>query len=94
MEQINTQPPDEIRNKILFENLTPLHPDSRFRLERENGSTEDLTRRVIDLIAPIGKGQRGLMRVGAENRQDCPATANCPVDYGDESGGRADGAVD
>ena len=61
VEQINTQPPDEIRNKILFENLTPLHPDSRFRLERENGSTEDLTRRVIDLIAPIGKGQRGLI---------------------------------
>ncbi len=61
VEEINHQPPEEARRKILFENLTPLHPDQRMRLERENGSTEDLTGRVIDLIAPIGKGQRGLL---------------------------------
>ncbi len=61
VEEINHQAPDEARRKILFENLTPLHPDERMRLERENGSTEDLTGRVIDLIAPIGKGQRGLI---------------------------------
>ncbi|HAS87141.1 MAG TPA: transcription termination factor Rho, partial [Candidatus Competibacteraceae bacterium] len=48
-------------NKVLFENLTPLHADERLTLERGNGSTEDITARVIDLIAPIGKGQRGLI---------------------------------
>ena len=46
---------------MLFENLTPLHADDRMTLERGNGSTEDITARVIDLIAPIGKGQRGLI---------------------------------
>ena len=61
VEQINFQTPEEAKKKILFENLTPLHPDERFILERENGSSEDLTGRVIDLIAPIGKGQRGLI---------------------------------
>ncbi|MGB5705989.1 MAG: transcription termination factor Rho, partial [Arenicellales bacterium] len=61
VEQINYQSPEEAKRKILFENLTPLHPDERLMLERENGSTEALTGRVIDLIAPIGKGQRGLI---------------------------------
>jgi transcription termination factor Rho len=61
VETINYQAPEEAKNKILFENLTPLHPDERIRLERENGSTEDLTSRVIDLVAPLGKGQRGLI---------------------------------
>ena len=61
VEQINYQSPEEARKKILFENLIPLHPDERLRLERENGSTEDLTGRIIDLISPIGKGQRGLL---------------------------------
>ena len=59
--QINGQDPEEAKRKILFENATPLHPDRRFRLERETGSSEDLTGRVIDLIAPIGRGQRGLI---------------------------------
>ncbi|MCY4050554.1 MAG: transcription termination factor Rho [Gammaproteobacteria bacterium] len=61
IEEINFQPPEDAKKKILFENLTPLHPDQRMRLERENGSAEDLAGRVIDLIAPIGKGQRGLL---------------------------------
>ena len=61
IEEINFQPPEDAKKKILFENLTPLHPDERMRLERENGSAEDLAGRVIDLIAPIGKGQRGLL---------------------------------
>jgi transcription termination factor Rho len=58
---INGQAPEEAKNKILFENLTPLHPNKHLRLELENGSSEDLTGRMIDLIAPIGKGQRGLI---------------------------------
>ncbi len=61
VESINFQTPEEAKNKILFENLTPLHPDDRLRLESEGGSTESLTGRVIDLVAPIGKGQRGLI---------------------------------
>ncbi|MDS4040776.1 MAG: transcription termination factor Rho [Candidatus Competibacter sp.] len=58
---INFEPPEASKNKVLFENLTPLHADERLILERGNGSTEDITARVIDLIAPIGKGQRGLI---------------------------------
>ena len=61
VEMINFQSPEETKSKILFENLTPLHPDERIRLEQESGTTEDLTSRVVDLIAPIGKGQRGLL---------------------------------
>jgi transcription termination factor Rho len=59
--EINFDSPDSSRSKVLFENLTPLHPTKRLKLERGNGSTEDLTARTIDLVAPIGKGQRGLI---------------------------------
>ena len=61
VDEINYSEPSSKKHKILFENLTPLFPDERLRLERGNGSTEDLSSRVIDLIAPIGKGQRGLI---------------------------------
>jgi transcription termination factor Rho len=59
--EINFDPPEQSRNKILFENLTPLFANERLTFERGNGSTEDLTARVIDLVAPVGKGQRGLI---------------------------------
>ena len=59
--EINYEAPEKSRNKTLFENLTPLHPDSCMRLERGNGSTEDITARIIDMTAPVGKGQRGLI---------------------------------
>ncbi|MDH3714643.1 MAG: transcription termination factor Rho [Gammaproteobacteria bacterium] len=61
VDEINFGPPEQARNKVLFENLTPLHATDRFTLERGNGSTEDITARVIDIVAPIGKGQRGLI---------------------------------
>ncbi|PID49446.1 MAG: transcription termination factor Rho [Proteobacteria bacterium] len=61
VDTINFEPPEQARNKILFENLTPLHPDDRMRMERGNGSREDITARVIDIVAPFGKGQRGLI---------------------------------
>ncbi len=61
VETINYQQPEEAKKKILFENLTPLHPDERIRLEQGNGSSEDLTGRTIDIVSPIGKGQRGLL---------------------------------
>ena len=59
--QINHDAPENARNKELFENLTPLFPRDRLKLEQGNGSTEDLTARIIDMVAPIGKGQRGLI---------------------------------
>ena len=59
--EINFDKPENSRNKILFENLTPLFPDDRLVLEVGNGSAEDLSSRVIDLVAPIGRGQRGLI---------------------------------
>ena len=58
---VNGQSPEETKNKTLFENLTPLHPNKRIHLELENGTSEDLTGRLIDLIAPLGRGQRGLI---------------------------------
>ena len=61
VDSINYEKPENARNKILFENLTPLFADTRMRLELGNGSKEDITARVIDLTAPIGKGQRGLI---------------------------------
>jgi len=59
--KINFEPPEQAKNKVLFENLTPLFANERLSLEMGNGSTEDLTPRIIDLVAPIGKGQRGLI---------------------------------
>lgn len=59
--EVNYDRPENVRNKILFENLTPLHANERLRMERGNGSTEDITARVLDLASPIGKGQRGLI---------------------------------
>ncbi len=58
---VNFESPESAKAKILFENLTPLFPNDRLTLEKGNGSTEDLTGRIIDLCAPIGKGQRGLL---------------------------------
>lgn len=58
---INFDKPENTKNKILFENFTPLFANSRFKLEIGNGSTEDVTARTIDLVSPIGKGQRGLI---------------------------------
>jgi transcription termination factor Rho len=59
--EINFTKPENSKHKILFENLTPLFPNERLTLETGNGSTEDLTGRIIDLVAPIGKGARGLL---------------------------------
>ncbi|HEY9149719.1 MAG: transcription termination factor Rho [Gammaproteobacteria bacterium] len=59
--EINYEAPENAKNKVMFENLTPLHANERMQLELGNGSTEDITPRVIDLCAPIGKGQRGLI---------------------------------
>ena len=59
--EINFEPPEVAKNKVLFENLTPLHANERMLMQKGNGSTEDITARVIDLAAPVGKGVRGLI---------------------------------
>lgn len=61
VEKINYEDPDVARKKIAFENLTPLHAEERLKMELGNGSTEDITTRIIDIAAPFGKGQRGLI---------------------------------
>src|SRR6056300_251315 len=61
VDEINYSEPNTKKHKILFENLTPLFPQERLRLERGTGSTEDLASRIVVLVAPIGKGQRGLI---------------------------------
>lgn len=59
--EINYDKPENAKNKILFENLTPLFAQKRLRMEIGNGSTEDITARVLDLVTPVGKGQRALV---------------------------------
>ncbi len=61
IQELNGEPLANSKHKVLFENLTPLHPDERLTLELGNGTTEDITTRIIDLVSPIGKGQRGLI---------------------------------
>ena len=61
LDQVNGESPEICKSKILFENLTPLHPTEHLRLEREIKAEENITSRIIDIIAPIGKGQRGLL---------------------------------
>ncbi len=61
VDRINGEPPENSKHKILFENLIPLHPDKVMQLERDIKSDENITGRIIDIIAPIGKGQRGLI---------------------------------
>src|SRR3954469_1821305 len=61
VDKVNGEAPEAAKNKILFENLTPLHPDEAFKLERDIKAEENITGRVLDIVAPIGKGQRGLI---------------------------------
>ena len=61
VDKINGESPEACKNKILFENLTPLHPEKHIKLERDIRGEENTTSRIIDIISPIGKGQRGLL---------------------------------
>ena len=61
VDKVNDEPPENSKHKILFENLTPLFPTKQFKLERDIKAEENITGRIIDIIAPIGKGQRGLI---------------------------------
>src|SRR5713101_2601269 len=61
VDKVNADAPEASKHKTLFENLTPLHPDEHLKLERDMKGEENITSRIIDIIAPIGKGQRGLI---------------------------------
>jgi transcription termination factor Rho len=61
VDTVNGEPPEQAKHKILFENLTPLHPTEQLKLERDIKAEENITGRIIDIVAPIGKGQRGLI---------------------------------
>jgi len=61
VDAINADAPENARTKVLFDNLTPLYPDERLHMEIENPTNKDMTGRIIDLVSPIGKGQRGLL---------------------------------
>ena len=85
VDKVNAEPPEASKHKILFENLTPLHPNNILRLERDIKAEENITARIIDIIAPIGKGQRGLIvsppKAGKTVLMQQLAhaiTANCP----------------
>ncbi len=59
--EINYEKPENAKHKVAFENLTPLHPDERLKMETDDPTTKDRSARIIDLVAPVGKGQRGLI---------------------------------
>ena len=69
--QINYDTPENSRNKILFENLTPLFPTEQLVMELGNGTTEDLTARVVDLVAPIGKDNVLLLSLRQKRVKQC-----------------------
>ncbi len=95
LDSVNGLPPEANKNKIMFENLTPLHPNAAVSSSNATSSREEnITSRVIDMIAPIGKGQRGLLGRPAEERQDGDAAAHRPRDHRQPPGRRADRAAD
>ncbi len=70
VDKVNGQAPEAVKNRIMFENLTPLHPNRPLQLERDIRAEENITGRMIDMIAPIGRGQRAPAGGLAEVRQD------------------------
>ena len=78
---INFEEPDKARHKIHFDNLTPLDPDERFRMELENPTTKDMSARVIDLVAPLGKGQRALIVAPPRTGKTVLFPEDCALDH-------------
>ena len=89
---INFEPPDNVRHRINFDNLTPLYPDEKLKLEVDNPGSKDLTTRVIDLVSPVGKGQRSL--IVAPPRQDGDAAEHRPRHRHQSSGSLSDRSAD
>ena len=59
--EVNFEAPEKVRHRINFDNLTPLYPSERLRMEHDNPKAKDRTTRILDLITPLGKGQRALI---------------------------------
>ncbi len=91
VDAINFEPPEEARNKIFFDNLTPLYPHERFKLET---AKDNYSGRVMDLLTPIGKGQRGLIVAAPAHRQNHAAAIHRQFDYHESSRSYPDRAVD
>ena len=91
VESVNGDEPEVAKARIAFDNLRPRYPDGRLRLETKDG---DVSMRIMDLIAPIGKGQRGLIVVAAARRQDDPAPEDRQRDSRESSRGHAHRAAD
>jgi hypothetical protein len=87
IEAVNFESPDEARNKILFDNLTPLYPQERLKLET---TRENISARVMDLLTPLGKGQRGLI-VSPPRAGKTMLCRMSPPDYREPSRSRPDG---
>src|SRR5215813_3523965 len=90
---INFEDPEKQRHKVHFDNLTPLYPTKWLRMEIEDPTIKDLSPRVIDVVAPLGKGQRAL-RGAATHRQDGAAAEHRPLDLGQPSRVLPDRAAD
>ena len=91
VEAVNFEDPEVARNKIFFDNLTPLYPQERIRLET---TKENLTGRVLDMLCPVGKGQRGLIVAPPAHRQNDDAAVHRQFGHREPSGSRADRAAD
>ena len=94
VDKVNVDAPENAKSKILFENLTPLFPNEAAEARARQRRTEDMTGRIIDIVAPIGKGQRGLHRLAAEGRQDDDAAEHRARDRREPSRRHADRAAD
>ena len=92
--RINFEEPDRLRHRINFDNLTPLYPEEKIELELDDPTRRDLTTRVLDLITPLGKGQRALIVVAAAHRQDRDAAEHRPRARGQPPRGLSDRALD
>ena len=92
--RINFEEPDRLRHRINFDNLTPLYPEEKLQLELDDPTRKDLTTRVIDLITPLGKGQRAIIVVAAARRQNRDAAKHRAGDRGQPSRSLPDRPVD
>ena len=92
--QINFEEPEKARHKINFDNLTPLYPDERLKMEIDDPTIKDRSARIIDLVAPIGKGPAEPDRCAAADRQDGAVAEHRPFDRAEPSGMLPDRSAD
>ena len=91
---INFDEPDNVRHRINFDNLTPLYPEERLMLGSDDPTSKDMTPRVVDLIAPLGKGQRGLIVAPPRTGKTMMLQSIAAGHHGEPSGSLSDRAAD